>query len=194
MVSAGKRTELDLAAEARGSGESDDVGALRPCRRVRSVAKRRVLAQRIARRSGQLGRGQWQRCRGPRMAACAIAVIQATAGAIVAGLGGIATALMHMLMVSRMLAGNARRFVRAIGRGCRPDELHGQHQQHEDDDEPTTHGRGFYGRNQLAVPARAYAAPIFENPLARVQLPRMGSGPAAPPRRATSVQIGRAHV
>ena len=76
------------------------------------------------------------------MAARAIAVIGTKVATIVAGFGGIVAALMHVLMVPRVFAGGSRGFVRAVRQGCRPDELHGQHQQHEDD-EPAAHGRGF---------------------------------------------------
>lgn len=76
------------------------------------------------------------------MAARAVGVFGAKAGAIIAGFGGIAATLMHVLMVPRVLAGSARGFMRAIRRGRCPDELHGQHQQHEDE-EPAAHGREF---------------------------------------------------
>ena len=76
------------------------------------------------------------------MAARAIWVIGATASTIVASFGDIATALMDVLMVPRVFAGSGRGLMRAVRRGRSPGELHGQHQQHEDN-EPTTHGRGF---------------------------------------------------
>ena len=76
------------------------------------------------------------------MAARAVGVLDSLAADIIAGIHDIAAVLMHMLMVPRVLAGSAGSFMRAVRRGCRPGELHGQHQQHEDD-EPATHGRGF---------------------------------------------------
>ena len=76
------------------------------------------------------------------MAARAVGVLDSLAADIIAGIHDIAAVLMHMLMVPRVLAGRGRRLMCAVRRCRRPDELSGQHQQHEDD-EPTTHGRGF---------------------------------------------------
>jgi hypothetical protein len=101
-----------------------------------------LLAQHLARRNGQLGSEQRQRCRCSGMAARAVGVVGTIASAIIASNRGIAAALMNVLMVPRMLAGRACCFMRAKRRSCRPCELNGQDQQHEDD-EPATHGRGL---------------------------------------------------
>ena len=54
-------------------------------------------------------------------------------GAIVAGFGGIAAALMDVLMVPRMRIGSTCGFMRAIRRSRPPCELKGQNQQYDDD-------------------------------------------------------------
>jgi hypothetical protein len=59
-------------------------------------------------------------------------VFSTEVGAIVAGFGGIAAALMVVLMMPRMRIGSTCSFMRAIRRSRPPYELKGQNQQYED--------------------------------------------------------------
>ncbi len=52
---------------------------------------------------------------------------------------------MLVFVVPKVLLGSSLGFVRAHRCSSRPDQLEREHEEHESDDGPATHGGGFYG-------------------------------------------------